>query len=109
MRKKGDIHTLLKYEKNAAIIYSHKTDMPNLCMSMCKLISIDTILSHFMVELLDGDVVTQQVKALAIRLPEKLEPRRQDGTIGAVLHVFTTHGTHQQAVGHTSERLQLLY
>ena len=63
-------------------------------------IEIITVLCHFVIQFLDRDVVAQQVKALAVRLPEKLEPRCQNGTVGSSLHVFTTDGTHQQAVTH---------
>ena len=36
MQKKiCDVHTLLKYVKNVAIAYSHKTDMPH-CMELLK-------------------------------------------------------------------------
>ena len=65
-------------------------------------ISSYTILRHFVIQLLNGDVVTQQVKALTVRLPEELEPWSQDGTVGTILHVFPTHGTHQQADTHTT-------
>lgn len=70
-------------------------------MFVITVISILTVLSHFVIQFLNGDIIPQQVEALAVRLPEKLEPRRKDGTIGTILHIFATDGTHQQADTHT--------
>jgi len=63
--------------------------------------SVITILCHLVIQLLNSDVVAEQVKALSVGLPEKLEPWRQNGTICTILHVFTTHSTHQQAAKRT--------
>lgn len=45
------------------------------------------------VEVLDVRVGAQQLQALAVRLPQELDPGGQDGAVGAVLGVLAGNGT----------------
>jgi hypothetical protein len=56
-----------------------------------------TVSGNVLVELLDAAVVAQEVKALAVRLPQELHPGGQDGAVRAVLRVLPTHSAQQQA------------
>ena len=57
-----------------------------------------TLLRDVLVEALHGRIVSKQVQALAIRLPQELHPWRQNSTICAVLLVLATDRAQEKTV-----------
>ncbi len=54
-----------------------------------------TLLSNIMVQALNLGVVSQQVQALPVRLPQELHPRGEQQAISTILSVLTTHSTQE--------------
>ena len=57
-----------------------------------------TLLAYVLVQSLHSRVVSQQIQTLAVALPQKLDPWREDGTVSSVLGVLSTDSLQEQAV-----------
>ena len=56
---------------------------------------LHTILCNVLVEALHSGVVTEEIQALPVRLPQELHPRSKNRTIVTILVVLVTDGAHQ--------------
>lgn len=56
---------------------------------------ITTLLGNVMVQALHLGVVTQQVQALAVGLPQELHPGSEKKAIGTILSVLSTHSAQE--------------
>lgn len=60
-----------------------------------KMMCITTLLGNVMVQALHLGVVTQQVQALAVGLPQELHPGSEKKAIGTILSVLSTHSAQE--------------
>lgn len=62
------------------------------------------MLADVLIESLHSRVVSQQVQTLAVALPQKLDPWREDGPVSSVLRVLSADSLQQQAVDMITNR-----
>ena len=66
--------------------------------------TLRTVLGNVLVQFLHAVVVAQQVQALAVGLPEELDPGDQHDAIGARLGVLPAYSAQQETVNKASKR-----
>ncbi len=73
------------------------TELPELCPPLEAETEAECILSNSSVNSLNCVVVLEQLEHVTIRLPEELDPRRDQYSVTALLCTLTTHSAQQEA------------
>lgn len=69
---------------------------------------VTTLLGNVMVQALHLGVVSQQVQALAVGLPQELHPRSEKQAISTILSVLSTHSA-QEHTKITTNSMSIIY
>lgn len=70
-------------------------------------VCVPTLLGNVMVQALHLGVVSQQVQALTVRLPQELDPGSEQQAISTILSVLSTHSAQEHTKIQTSSMLSV--